>query len=355
MKIVIDIAHPAHIHYFRNLSNKLTSRGHRCLFTIRNKGIIKELADYYKLDYKIRSQERKNKIFYALEAIFNIFKIAREFKPDLFLDMGTVFASPVAWLMKKPYIAFDDTEVSTKARLFHMPFTDIIFTPSCFYIDLGRKQIRFESYMELFYLHPTLFSPNDEVLQKNSLVKGHYVVMRFVSWEAHHDIGQAGIKNSTKLDLINLIKKMNMKIIISSEAELPKEFEPYKMRIETFNIHHLMAGAALVITEGATMASESVLLGTPAIYINSIQNGYIRSLAKAGLLLSLKEDSRLLENLNNIFQSINDGTLLNFKEKVKEHVSSKINPTNFIVWFIENYPQSVMTMKDDPEYQMRFK
>ena len=45
--------------------------------------------------------------------------------------------------MNKPYFAFDDTEISKKARLFHMPFTETILTPDSFKIDLGAKQIRF--------------------------------------------------------------------------------------------------------------------------------------------------------------------------------------------------------------------
>ena len=36
-------------------------------------------------------------------------------------------------------------------------------------------------------------------------------------------------------------------------------------------------------------------------------------------------------------------------------LSEKIDVTTFMVWFIENYPGSVKTMKDDPDYQLRFK
>ena len=142
MRILIDIAHPAHIHYFRNFASLINQKDFSVLFTVRDKGIIIELARHYKLKYEIRSKERRNKILYGFDSIRNIYRISRKFKPDFFIDMGTVFASPVSWLLRKPYIAFDDTEASIKARIIHMPFTNVIFTPKVFRKDLGRKHIR---------------------------------------------------------------------------------------------------------------------------------------------------------------------------------------------------------------------
>ncbi len=37
------------------------------------------------------------------------------------------------------------------------------------------------------------------------------------------------------------------------------------------------------------------------------------------------------------------------------NVSEKIDVTAFMVWFIENYPESVGIMKEDSGYQERFK
>ena len=40
------------------------------------------------------------------------------------------------------------------------------------------------------------------------------------------------------------------------------------------------------------------------------------------------------------------------KEKM---LSGKIDVTAFMVWFIENYPNSVKVMKENSDYQIRFK
>jgi len=36
-------------------------------------------------------------------------------------------------------------------------------------------------------------------------------------------------------------------------------------------------------------------------------------------------------------------------------LSEKIDPTDFLVWFIESFPESEKTMKENPEYQNQFK
>lgn len=42
--------------------------------------------------------------------------------------------------------------------------------------------------------------------------------------------------------------------------------------------------------------------------------------------------------------------------KRKENMlSDKIDVTSFMVWFVENYPESAKIMKENPEYQKRFK
>ena len=38
-----------------------------------------------------------------------------------------------------------------------------------------------------------------------------------------------------------------------------------------------------------------------------------------------------------------------------EFLTSKIDVTAFTVWFVENYPESVKIMKENPDYQDRFK
>ena len=52
MKIVVDINHPSHIHYYRNFINGMTERGHKILITASEKDITYNLLNSYGYDYK---------------------------------------------------------------------------------------------------------------------------------------------------------------------------------------------------------------------------------------------------------------------------------------------------------------
>ena len=49
----------------------------------------------------------------------------------------------------------------------------------------------------------------------------------------------------------------------------------------------------------------------------------------------------------------------NLKEKWQEKrdlmLKDKIDVSQFFVWFIENYPESARIMRENPDYQYRFK
>ena len=49
----------------------------------------------------------------------------------------------------------------------------------------------------------------------------------------------------------------------------------------------------------------------------------------------------------------------NLKEETQQKqmafLQTKINPVAFLIWFIENYPNSKSTMNADPDYQYNFK
>ena len=353
---MIDIAHPAHLHYFRNFTRLFESKGHEVLFTLRDKGIIISLAASYGLKYIVRSREGSIKPVYALYAINNIYRAAREFKPDIFLDMGTIFAAPVSKILGKPHITFDDTESAHKARTLFIPLISVILTPDVFQLDLGRKHIRFESFMEMFYLHKNYFTGDKNIRIKLGLQPGErFSILRFVSWEAHHDKGISGLTQENKLKAVQEFSRL-ARVFISSEFELPEALKPYRLNIDPALIHSVLAEADLYFGEGATMAMESVILGTPAIYINPNWLGYTIEAEKRGLLFNFKQDSISQE------KAIDKGLIIlqNPKSKVEvlslgeKYFNTKIDPTGFLVWFVEKWPESLKVMKKNPEYQKKF-
>ena len=99
------------------------------------------------------------------------------------------------------------------------------------------------------------------------------------------------------------------------------------------------------------MASESSLLGTPAIYANNILNGYILDHQKNKLLYHSLDSREII----NISREIINNSKSNFLQQKNKILLQKINLNNLLIWFIENYPESATIIKKNPDYQYRFK
>jgi predicted glycosyltransferase len=208
--------------------------------------------------------------------------------------------------------------------------------------------------MELFYLHTRYFTPDPLVLKQCGLDAGEeYFILRFVSWSASHDIGHKGLSYSSKKKVIERLAPRG-KVFISSEGSLPEEFEKYRIRIKPAHLHHFLAFATLYIGEGSTTASECAVLGTPNIYINSLEVGYCKEQEqKYGLCTHLKSEDGLIEKIDEL---ISDPELKsNYQERRQRMLADKIDGTAFLAWFVQNYPGSADIMKSDSNYQEKFK
>ena len=202
MKILIDIGHPAHVHYFKNFIGVMENKGHRCFIIARNKEIAHYLLKRYDMPFFDRGKGRNRvigKAVYYFSAIYLIYRKARKCSPDLIMSFGSPYAAIVTKMIGKPHIVFNDTEHAKLSHVLTDPFSKWILTPSCYKKDLGKKQIRFNEYMELCYLHPKYFTPNARVFEYLGVEKPEeYIIMRFVSWEASHDIGHSGLSLDMK-------------------------------------------------------------------------------------------------------------------------------------------------------------
>lgn len=356
MKILIDIGHPAHVHYFRNFIKIMTQKGHNFLVTARDKEVTFSLLKYYKIDYFTRGKGGKGllgKLFYILKADILILIRALKFNPDLFLSFSSVYAGHVAFMMRKPHILFDDTEHAKLAHLSYKSFANNILTPNCFGKEFGSKQIKFNGYMELCYLQPNYFTPDSSVLDVLGVNKNEkYVIMRFVSWTASHDIGHSGLSLEMKRKAVKELSKY-AKVFISSEGELPEDLIQYQIKIPPEKMHDALAFATLFVGEGATMASECAVLGTPAIYVNSLSAGTLEEQEKVGMLFCFRNSKGVLEKAIELLN--NPNLKQEWQKRRKKMLANKIDVTAFMVWFIENYPESVKIMKENPDYQYKFK
>lgn len=361
MKIMVEIGHPAHAHYFRNFIKTMEARGHSVLVIARDKEMTFDLLDAYKIKYKSRGKGKDSilgKFFYMPLGIFFTTLHAIRYKPDILMSMGSPFAAIASKFVNRPHITFDDTENAVLTQFLYKPFTEVILSPSAYKKDFGEKHIKFKGYMELLYLHPNRFKPDE--LYKNKFETeeySKYCIVRFVKWTAHHDVNHKGITSENKIRTIKEFSKY-ARVLISSEIELPESLEPYRLDIPYEKIHDAMCYTSLVFGESATMTSEAAALGTPAVYVNRTGLGYTEEeQQKYGLVFnyteSLPDQSAAIEKGIEILKSA--GRETEWHTRRDKMISEKIDVTAFTVWFVENYPSSFQIMKENPEYQDKFK
>lgn len=355
MKILIDIGHPAHVHLFKNFAWKMQSKGHQILFTCREKEFEIELLNAANFNY-ISFGKKYNSLFGKIMGLFlfnfKMWRSALRFRPDIFLSAGSIYAAHVSFLLRKPHISFEDTGNMEQIRIY-LPFTNIVFSPYELPENLGKKQFRYHAYHELSYLNPKYFNKDKEIYKFLNINEADkFAILRFVSWNATHDIGQGGFTSDEKDSIVNYLAK-NYKLFISSEKSVPEKFKKYLFKIPPDKIHHALAFADIVVAEGATMASEAGVLGTPSIYVNSLKRCYNEDQEKYGLVFNFQSGKGVFEKIKEIEEIDNKQYV--FDQRREKLLKDKIDITSLLIWFVENYPESQEEIFNNPKIQFKFK
>lgn len=337
MRILIDIGHPAHVHFFKNFIWEMKKKGHEVLITARRKESAFELLNYYGfefIDHGINKKGLFNKAIGLPSTDLKLLNISKKFKPDVLTGIGNPYIAQVSKMLHLKSVLFTDTEHASLINKLSVPFSNYVLTPNCFLKDLGKKQIRYNGYHELAYLHPRWFKEEIDILKQLNIKKNEkYFILRSVSWQASHDVGYQGI---TKEDMLRIINQLSDhgRVLLSSEYN-DKAFDEYTLKSHPAKIHTLMAHSSLYMGEGATMASESAILGIPSIYISPLLGtmGNFEELEKRyDLLYSFKETKAAI---GRVMELIEDPKLSEWKNKREKLLKDKIDVTSFMIDFFE--------------------
>ncbi len=339
-RILIDIGHPAHVHMYRPFAKEMIARGHKVLFVCRTKEFETQLLQADQLDF-ISLGKKSTSVFGKVLDLFRFdakeWRIARRFRPDIFISHGSIVASHIASICRKPHVTFEDTFNMEQVRLY-APFTKAIITADYPNPISNRSNvISCPCYNELLYLHPNRFTPDPHIKEELGLQPDDkYTIIRFVGWNATHDMGHSGISPENKIRAVQAFEAYG-RVFISSECPLPKELEPYRFPLSPTRMHHAEAFASLVFGESATMASEAAVLGVPSVYIDTIGRYYTREQeTKYRLCYNFTEspeDQR--RAIDRGMQILAGETNVNYKKQQQKLLHDKIDVTAFFVDFIE--------------------
>jgi len=350
LRILFDIAHPAHVHFFKNPAQILQDRGHEILFTSREKDIALNLLDELEIEHKPISSLNKDGslIGFATELIkrdYALLKIANKFKPDVMAAIGGTFISHVGILTQAKSLVFYDTENASLQNAITYPFASCVIVPNCYKAWLPKnRHIRYHGYHELSYLHPNYFTADQNLAEKNGLSSSKpNFLLRLVSWQANHDIGEQGWTTELLNSLINFLKTQG-EVIISAEGELPAEFEHLRYQGKTSELHHVMAFCRLFIGESATMASESAVMGVPAIYAANTGRGYTDEQESLyGLVKNIQELN--WDKLESAITSILKQPAHHWRRAAKKLLKNTVDVSEFTANCIEQFPKALHSYK----------
>lgn len=362
MKVLFEVGHPAHVHLFKYTIRNLEKKGCEIKICVREReGIVGKLLELYGFEYENLQRNVPGLLRKAVTMLKNdrdLMKISNLFKPDIFVSVTSPYSAQVSKLKGKPSIAFEDSEPTRLILFLTLPFTNAVITPISFKKDFGEKHVRIKGYKELAYLHPNWFTPNLEVLDILRISKNEkYVILRFSAFDASHDIGIKGFSLDDKRKLVKELERY-ARVFISSESKLTDDLEKYAIRIPPHKMHDAIYYASLVVGDTQTSTTESACLGTPAIRSNSFvgpndMSNFIELEQKYGLIFNFRNTGDAIEKAIELVQQ--PSLKQEWLKKRGALLKDKIDVTAFMTWFIDDYPESFKIMKENPEYQEKFK
>jgi len=340
MHILTDITHPAHVHFFKSAIKIWRDKGHKVTITTRQKEMTTRLLENLGFDFIDLGPASSGLAGLMKELPRRDLKLARIIlsqKPDVLAAIGGIFIAHAGFLTRTPSVVFYDTENARAQNILTYPLATAVITPKCYEAWAPRKKhIVYKGYHELAYTHPNYFKPDPSVLSIYGLKPGEdFIILRLVSWGATHDVLDRGITNVK--EAVSRLSRFG-RVLITSERNLGEEFSDYCIKASPELVHHLLYYAKLFIGESATMASESAMLGTPAVFISTSRRGYTNEQEKKyGLTYTFSSGETCQEEgLNKAVEILEDPESDNkWKKKQQKMLSDTIDVTCFIVDQVE--------------------
>ena len=363
MNILIDVGHPAHVHYYKNLAKELLEFGHSVFWTVKDIPMARQLLTAYGFTYEVlpgKSDHLAGKILKQISYGGRLLRFCKKHKITVAIGTSVTIAHlSLVSKVKSILLDDDDDEVQPLVTKYVNPFATTLLSPDALLGKRKRKDtIYYPGYHELAYLHTNRFQPDPSVLSEVGLQPGEsFFMMRFNVFKAHHDRGAKGLSLEQKLQLTEILKPYG-KIFITTERNIEPELQVYQLTLSPEKAHALMAYANLFLGDSQTMASEAAVLGVPSLRCNTFA-GRLSTLneqeMKYGLTFGFHpgDFERMLLKLKELLAMPN--LREEWQSRRQKMLSEKIDLTAFMLWFLVGYPQSITRLQKDQQVFDQFR
>lgn len=337
-------AHPSQVWVLNQVAIEL-GRDVRVIWYMRDKDRSAQIATALGIEYSMLSHARTGLMGNAIEMLVDTAKALRYTAKEGIDLWVTKFGAGniAAKLLGRTSFSFndDDADLVPLIAMTSYRFADRVLVTDVTRMDgYESKAVRYPSFHELFYLHPSRFSPDPEVSAELGVSAGQrYGIVRLSALSAHHDYGVRGIATDFLLGLIDRYGS-EVRIFISGEKQLAPELEPYRVPIRPERMHHALAGADFFLGDSQTMTAEAAVLGTPAFRLNDFVGriSYLAELERYGLAFGFRpgQEQALIEKLDTVVHCA--GTRQEFSQRRQQMLEEKIDP---VPWFAEQIRNAV--------------
>ena len=306
MKVVVDIAHYPHLNFFKSAIFYLINRGIDVRIIVQPRANLTSILEYeYGLPYESFGHYQSSMFGKLLNLAIRGVKVLNYLhnsQCDVVTGMGFPYSAPVAFILKKPSVAFtDDIEQKSYYYLYKSFATNIVL-PECFHTR-AKNMLKYKGFKELAYLHPKYFTPSRSILKEYNITPNKYVFIREVS---NTSLNYYGLKEGALSEICPYLKDMGFDIVLSLEnKELKRQYEDYCIILNepVSAIHSLLHYASLTIASGDSMSRESCLVGTPAIYTGKRDMAVNRELIKKGCFFKVDDVSNVMQHVKKIIEN----------------------------------------------------
>lgn len=294
MRVLFDIVHPAHVHFYRYLREELLAQGHETLVVSREKDVTAALLDELGIPHTVGSAgPRSSWLGQGAELVvrdLRLIRAIRSFRPDVVLTRNPAGVH-AAKLCRIPSIF--DTDNGTSAGVhFRLaePWATITTTPEGIGEDYGPRHRTYPSYKSMAFLHPNRFQPDPGVRAELGVSPDErFFLLRFVAMNASHDHGHVGLPHDEARRLRDELSAHG-RVFVSAEGDVPGDLAAAQLPTKPSRFLDVLAEASLVVGDSGSVAAEAALLGTSSIFYSSFAR-------KLSYLDELEDDYGLVRNI----------------------------------------------------------
>lgn len=296
MSVLIDISHPAHVHFYRPVAEALMADRHPVHIVARDKDVAPQLLQATDLSFEIlpRPTGEAGYVSSAGELVRRSLALRHRIRKWGARVVLTRNPSGVLAAIGTSATSIFDTDDGRAAGVHYWtarPFAGVVTSSTFDPESHGRKHRRYPALKAQMFIRRDPCSKNPS-LPPTEQRQNPLFVVRFSAHSASHDSRVFGLNEAARSRLVDLLSSRGT-VIVSSEGESPyfansgTEFKNWRA-LDPSDFVALLSAADLVVSDSGSVSAEAALLGVPSIVYGSFVKSrfYIRELELRGLLRS---------------------------------------------------------------------